>query len=89
MNTLAPRLTRRSAALGLLVGGLSLTDVSAVTTVTAAGFPRPEGDLAEDFVQHSPYAAPGGRDEPKEWWAGIVHAIPDHHVGHPDAWPAR
>ncbi len=33
--------------------------------------------FAEDFVQHSPYAAPGGRDELKEWWAGIVHAIPD------------
>jgi len=29
------------------------------------------------FVQHSPYAAPGGRDELRQWWAGIVDAIPD------------
>jgi predicted SnoaL-like aldol condensation-catalyzing enzyme len=32
---------------------------------------------ADDFVQHSPYAQPGGRDELKEWWAGIVYAVPD------------
>jgi predicted ester cyclase len=29
------------------------------------------------FVQHSPYAAQGGRDELRHWWAGIVDAIPD------------
>jgi predicted SnoaL-like aldol condensation-catalyzing enzyme len=29
------------------------------------------------FVQHSPYAAPGGRDELRRWWAGMVDAIPD------------
>lgn len=29
------------------------------------------------FVQHSPYAAPGGRDELRQWWTGIVDAIPD------------
>jgi predicted SnoaL-like aldol condensation-catalyzing enzyme len=33
--------------------------------------------FAADFVQHSPYAAPGGRAELKQWWAGIVDAIPD------------
>jgi predicted SnoaL-like aldol condensation-catalyzing enzyme len=33
--------------------------------------------FSEDFVQHSPYAAPGGREELKHWWAGIVHSIPD------------
>ena len=33
--------------------------------------------FAPDFVQHSPYAAPGGRDELKQWWAAIVAAIPD------------
>jgi predicted SnoaL-like aldol condensation-catalyzing enzyme len=29
------------------------------------------------FVQHSPYATPGGRDELRRWWAGIVDAMPD------------
>jgi predicted ester cyclase len=33
--------------------------------------------FAPDFVQHSPYAAPGGRDELKQWWAAVVAAIPD------------
>jgi predicted SnoaL-like aldol condensation-catalyzing enzyme len=33
--------------------------------------------FAPDFVQHSPYASPGGRDELRMWWAGIVDAIPD------------
>jgi predicted ester cyclase len=33
--------------------------------------------FSPDFVQHSPYANPGGRDELRRWWAGIVAAIPD------------
>ncbi|MFP3962999.1 ester cyclase [Actinomadura fulvescens] len=33
--------------------------------------------FAADFVQYSPYATPGGREELKAWWAGIVHSIPD------------
>ena len=33
--------------------------------------------FAPDFVQHSPYAAPGGRDELKQWWAAVIAAIPD------------
>jgi predicted ester cyclase len=33
--------------------------------------------FSPDFVQHSPYAAPGGRDELRRWWAGMVDAIPD------------
>ena len=33
--------------------------------------------FAEDFVQHSPYAPPGGRDVLKEWWAGFVYSVPD------------
>jgi predicted ester cyclase len=33
--------------------------------------------FADDFVQHSPYASPGGRNELGQWWAGIVEAIPD------------
>jgi predicted SnoaL-like aldol condensation-catalyzing enzyme len=33
--------------------------------------------FAPDFVQHSPYASPGGREELRQWWAGIVDAIPD------------
>lgn len=33
--------------------------------------------FAEDFVQHSPYVPPGGREELKQWWASVVHAIPD------------
>jgi predicted SnoaL-like aldol condensation-catalyzing enzyme len=33
--------------------------------------------FADDFVQHSPYAAPGGKEELKQWWAGIVDSIPD------------
>lgn len=33
--------------------------------------------FAPDFVQHSPYASPGGRDELRQWWAGIVDAIPN------------
>lgn len=33
--------------------------------------------FSADFVQHSPYATPGGRDELKRWWAGIIHSIPD------------
>jgi predicted SnoaL-like aldol condensation-catalyzing enzyme len=33
--------------------------------------------FSPDFVQHSPYANPGGRDELRRWWAGILDAIPD------------
>jgi predicted SnoaL-like aldol condensation-catalyzing enzyme len=33
--------------------------------------------FAEDFVQHSPYVAPGGREELKQWWAAVIQAIPD------------
>jgi predicted SnoaL-like aldol condensation-catalyzing enzyme len=33
--------------------------------------------FAADFVQHSPYAAPGGREELRQWWSGIVNSIPD------------
>jgi predicted SnoaL-like aldol condensation-catalyzing enzyme len=33
--------------------------------------------FASDFVQHSPYASPGGRDQLRQWWAGIVDAIPN------------
>jgi predicted ester cyclase len=33
--------------------------------------------FAPDFVQYSPYAAPGGRDELKQWWAAVVTAMPD------------
>jgi predicted SnoaL-like aldol condensation-catalyzing enzyme len=33
--------------------------------------------FSPDFVQHSPYASPGGRDQLREWWAGIVAAIPN------------
>jgi predicted SnoaL-like aldol condensation-catalyzing enzyme len=33
--------------------------------------------FAEDFVQHSPYVPPGGREELKQWWAGMVYAVPD------------
>jgi predicted ester cyclase len=33
--------------------------------------------FAPDFVQHSPYAAPGGRDELQQWWAAVIAAIPD------------
>ena len=33
--------------------------------------------FSPDFVQHSPYAGPGGRDELRQWWAGIIEAIPN------------
>ena len=33
--------------------------------------------FAEDFVQHSPYVAPGGREELKQWLKRTVTAIPD------------
>jgi predicted SnoaL-like aldol condensation-catalyzing enzyme len=33
--------------------------------------------FSPEFVQHSPYAGPGGRDQLRQWWAGIVNAIPD------------
>jgi predicted ester cyclase len=33
--------------------------------------------FAPDFVQRSPYAAPGGREELEQWWAAVVAAIPD------------
>jgi predicted SnoaL-like aldol condensation-catalyzing enzyme len=33
--------------------------------------------FAPDFVQHSPYASPGGREQLRQWWSGIVGAIPD------------
>jgi predicted ester cyclase len=33
--------------------------------------------FSPEFVQHSPYVGPGGRNELREWWAGIVAAIPD------------
>ena len=32
---------------------------------------------SSDFVQHSPYASPGGPEQLRQWWAGIVDAIPD------------
>lgn len=40
-------------------------------------FDQIEHYFAENFVQHSPYAAPGGRDELKQWWTAVVAAIPD------------
>jgi predicted ester cyclase len=33
--------------------------------------------FAEDFVQHSPYVPPGGRQELADWWRRTVEAIPD------------
>jgi predicted SnoaL-like aldol condensation-catalyzing enzyme len=33
--------------------------------------------FADDFVQHSPYTPPGGREELRQWWSGMLHAIPD------------
>jgi predicted SnoaL-like aldol condensation-catalyzing enzyme len=33
--------------------------------------------FAPDFVQHSPYAPPGGKRELAEWWRRTVDAIPD------------
>ena len=33
--------------------------------------------FSPEFVQHSPYTGPGGRNELRQWWAGIVDAIPD------------
>jgi predicted SnoaL-like aldol condensation-catalyzing enzyme len=33
--------------------------------------------FSPSFVQHSPYASPGGRDELRQWWARIVEAMPD------------
>ena len=40
-------------------------------------FDRIDHYFAPGFVQHSPYAAPGGRDELKQWWAAVVAAMPD------------
>lgn len=50
MSESVPRLTRRSAAVGLLVGGLSLTEASAVTAVTADGWTQSNGDLAREMI---------------------------------------
>jgi predicted SnoaL-like aldol condensation-catalyzing enzyme len=33
--------------------------------------------FSPEFVQHSPYASPGGRDQLRQWWSGIVDSIPD------------
>ena len=33
--------------------------------------------FAPDFVQHSPYAPPGGKRELAEWWRRTVDAMPD------------
>jgi predicted ester cyclase len=33
--------------------------------------------FSSDFVQHSPYVPPGGRQELAEWWRRTVDAIPD------------
>lgn len=33
--------------------------------------------FAADFIQHSPYAPPGGRDSLRQWWAGQIAVIPD------------
>lgn len=33
--------------------------------------------FAPDFVQHSPYAPPGGRAELARWWAQQLELIPD------------
>ncbi|MEV6388862.1 ester cyclase [Nocardia xishanensis] len=33
--------------------------------------------FADNFVQHSPCVPPGGREELKNWWTGMVYAIPD------------
>jgi len=52
----------------------------------ACGAPETAGDVpsdqidelfAADFIQHSPYAPPGGRDSLKQWWAGQIAVIPD------------
>jgi predicted SnoaL-like aldol condensation-catalyzing enzyme len=33
--------------------------------------------FSQNFVQHSPYVPPGGKQELKEWWSRTVEAIPD------------
>lgn len=33
--------------------------------------------FSPDFVQHSPYAPPGGKRELAQWWRRTVDAIPD------------
>ncbi|GLS29684.1 SnoaL-like polyketide cyclase [Mesorhizobium albiziae] len=35
--------------------------------------------FSENFVQHSPYVPPGGKQELKEWWQRTVEAMPDIH----------
>jgi predicted SnoaL-like aldol condensation-catalyzing enzyme len=33
--------------------------------------------FSQNFVQHSPYVPPGGKQELKEWWRRTVEAMPD------------
>jgi predicted SnoaL-like aldol condensation-catalyzing enzyme len=47
------------------------------TVFTEHQLDRIDHYFAPEFVQHSPYAAPGGREELKQWWAAVVAAIPD------------
>jgi predicted SnoaL-like aldol condensation-catalyzing enzyme len=32
--------------------------------------------FSPDFVQHSPYAVPGGREELKQWWPPLSRRFP-------------
>src|SRR6266508_4356544 len=66
--------------------GLGRRKTGANTERVRAAFQRiftdhQTGDIdlffAENFVQHSPYVAPGGRAELAQWLATTVNSIPD------------
>ena len=71
-----------SSAVGMATDGAARRNVRVVEDALRVVFSEHRVDqvdtyFAEDFVQYSPYAPPGGRDALKAWWAGFVYAVPD------------
>jgi predicted SnoaL-like aldol condensation-catalyzing enzyme len=59
------------------MGNVEVVEGALRTVFSEHRFDQIDRFFSPAFVQHSPYAAPGGRDELRQWWAGIVDAIPD------------
>jgi predicted ester cyclase len=69
--------SRRRAAVDQMAQNIIVVQAALQAVFTEHRLDQIDHYFAPDFVQHSPYAAPGGRDELKQWWAAVIAAIPD------------
>jgi predicted SnoaL-like aldol condensation-catalyzing enzyme len=67
----------RGASVDQTAQNIAVVQAALQTVFTEHRLDQIDHYFAPEFVQHSPYAAPGGREELKQWWAAVVAAIPD------------